>query len=663
MPADRLHSLPARIDALLDHAVDRLLACGGGHGELRVAAPLGLGKSHRILNALYARIAADPSRPMTLMTALSLTPPSPASDLERRFLQPFLDRHFGEDFPALDYAIAQRNGTLPAHVAIEEFYLQSGGLLGKPDAQRRYNSLNYTHVARAVAKRVPHAIVHLVAASPDGSQLSLSCNPDLTLDLLDHIERLGGARPLLLAEVHPDLPFLGGAALVARGFFDIVLEPAVPAPRLFALPRQPVADAEFAIGLYASTLVRDGGTLQIGIGALSDALTHALLLRHTRNADYRALLRALWPEVETSALVRDEGGLDPFVLGLYGASEMLMDGFAHLVDAGIVKRRVVDDIGVMRRANAGATTAEDDALLARDGQFLHGGFFLGSHDFYAWLRGLPPDTARAIGMTRISHINELYGLNQELEALQRRDARFFNTCMMATALGAAVSDALDDGQVVSGVGGQYNFVAMAHALDDARSVLMLRATRTSGGTLRSNIVWNYGHTTIPRHLRDICITEYGIADLRGMCDEDCIAAMLRIADSACAPGLRAQALQAGKLATDTPTPTPGRNTAAALRATLAPFRAAGLLPDYPLGSDFTPVEQHLARALGWLKRNTATRGGMLSTLWAALRASSRDADDEAMRRMALDRPTGWREHLSAGLVRLALARTRDRARS
>ena len=44
---------------------------------------------------------------------------------------------------------------------------------------------------------------------------------------------------------------------------------------------------------------------------------------------------------------------------------------------------------------------------------------------------------------------------------------------MATALGAAVSDALGDGRVVSGVGGQFDFVAMAGELDDARSILML----------------------------------------------------------------------------------------------------------------------------------------------------------------------------------------------
>ncbi|MFP3648668.1 acetyl-CoA hydrolase/transferase C-terminal domain-containing protein, partial [Paraburkholderia sp. SIMBA_054] len=86
-----------------------------------------------------------------------------------------------------------------------------------------------------------------------------------------------------------------------------------------------------------------------------------------------------------------------------------------------------------------------------------------------------------------------------LERLQRRDARFFNSCMIVSALGAAASDALEDGRVVSGVGGQYNFVAMAHALEDARSVLMFRASRAdAGGREESNVRWNYGHATIPR---------------------------------------------------------------------------------------------------------------------------------------------------------------------
>ena len=289
--------------------------------------------------------------------------------------------------------------------------------------------------------------------------------------------------------------------------------------------------------------------------------------------------------------------------------------------------------------------------------FLHGAFYLGSPDFYDWLRTLDDATRRGIGMRRVSAVNELYGGNETLERLQRRDARFFNTCMMATALGAAVSDGLEDGRVVSGVGGQYNFVAMAHALPDARSALLLRATRGVQGRAMSNLRWNYGHTTIPRHLRDVYVTEYGIADLRGKCDEDCVVAMAAIAAAPFQQALLDEAKASGKLGRDSSAPTAWqRNTPADLRETLAPFRRDGTLPDYPLGSDFTAVEQRLVRALGWLKARTATRLGLLRTIGGALATRAPD-DDEALRRMRLHAPSSIEERLNARLLRLALALT------
>ena len=74
---------------------------------------------------------------------------------------------------------------------------------------------------------------------------------------------------------------------------------------------------------------------------------------------------------------------------------------------------------------------------------------------------------------------------------------------------------------------------------------MLRATRQSKGRTQSNIRWNYGHTTIPRHLRDLVATEYGVADLRGKTDRNVIAAMLAITDSRFQDELVRQAKDAG----------------------------------------------------------------------------------------------------------------------
>jgi acyl-CoA hydrolase len=450
--------------------------------------------------------------------------------------------------------------------------------------------------------------------------------------------------------VDPHLPWMGGSCAVPAEFFDLVLDLPGPAPELFALPREPVSDADYAIGLYASTLVKDGGTLQIGIGSLSDALCHALVLRHTRNDEYLEALETLSPGLAVSALVQATGGTAPFEQGLYGASEMVNDGFRALAQAGVLSRRVLDDTSAMARINRGAANADDVARLAREGRYLDGAFYLGSKDLYAWLRGLTPEQAHGIGMTRVSHINELYGSNEPLEREQRRDARFFNTCMMMTALGAAISDALEDGRVVSGVGGQYNFVAMAHALHDARSVLMMRATRGKAG----NVVWNYGHTTIPRHLRDIAITEYGIADLRGRSDEDCVRAMLAITDAAHQAGLAGAARASRKLGEGMERLHTG-NTAAALSRRLAPLRARGVLPDYPMGSDFTAVEQRLVRALAWLKPRAAGRAKL--ALLARAMAGGTPSDTEAMARMGLAAPDGLAERLEARVLALALRKT------
>ncbi len=681
----------------LDTAIDALLA--RLPGPLHVGAPLGIGKPHRLLNALYARVVADPARTLHLYTALSLDPPTGSSDLERRFLGPIVARLYdgggvagagagdadadaaadgtavtvpvGEDgdaeptpdptacpFPCLAYVAAQRRDALPANVVVEEFYMQSGALLGSTQAQRRYASLNYTHVARALADRSVNCIVQKVAASADGARLSLSSNTDLTFDAVDAIVARGLPRPLLVAEVDPQLPWLDGTAAVDADWFDIVVAPPGPYPALFALPRQPVSTADHAIGLYASALVRDGGTLQIGIGALADALSHALALRHVDNARYRRALDALDPTLASHPAVLASGGLGPFEEGLYGCSEMINEGFRRLVEVGVIRRRVVDKEALMRRIADGIASDMDRELLERDGEFLHGAFYLGSPAFYEWLRTLDEGTRRGIGMKRVSEVNQLYGLDETLERLQRREARFFNSAMMATALGAAVSDALDDGRVVSGVGGQYNFVAMAHALPDARSVLMLRAARDAEGSAASNIRWCYGHVTIPRHLRDIYITEYGIADVRGRVDEDCVLAMAAVCATPFQQPLLDEAMAAGKLLAGTRAASAwARNTPDALEARLSALRGDGTLPDYPLGSDFTGVEQQLAKALGWLKRQTAIRGRMLRTVTAALREPRDHAHDVALNRMGLDAPRGIGQRLSARLLRLALART------
>jgi hypothetical protein len=287
------------------------------------------------------------------------------------------------------------------------------------------------------------------------------------------------------------------------------------------------------------------------------------------------------------------------------------------------------------------------------GVLTHAAFFLGSQAFYDALHRMPEPERRLFAMEAVSTVNELFS-DLELERVQHRDARFLNICMKMTLLGAAVSDALEDGRVVSGVGGQYNFVAMAHALTQARSILMLKATHMDHGRLESNLLWSYGHCTIPRHLRDMVVTEYGIADLRGKRDHEVVAALLNLADSRFQEGLLQDAKRAGKLPPDYAIPDAFRqNTPERLKAELSPLQAEGLFPDFPFGHAFTPEELGLGKALKGLQAKSATLRGKLAIARGLFIAPRVEAIPYLVR-MGLDRPQTFKQRLMARLVAAAL---------
>ena len=633
----------------IERAVDDVLARLPTH--IHLGLPLGLGKANRFVNALYQRIKLLPERRLTIYTALSLGRPPLGDGLQRLFLEPFVERVFG-DYIELDYLADLHRNSLPDNIVVEQFFMQPGSLLNSPPAQQDYVSSNYSHAARDINAGGLNLVAQLVARNPqDARRLSLSCNPDITLDLLPMIakRRAEGETILMLGQVHSDLPYMPGDSELDVDDFDLLIDED-ERTTLFSTPNMPVTLQDHFIGLHASTLIRDGGTLQIGIGSMGDALSAALLARQGNNDDYRALLN----EIDITpwhTLIEQQGGVEPFARGLYGCSEMFVHGLMVLADAGIVRRKVYPDVERQAQANAGTL----DESLESDGVSIHGGFILGPRDFYQRLRELPHSKRREFNMTAISYINELYG-QEDLKRLQRRDARFVNSAFTATLLGAAVADQLEDGRVLSGVGGQYNFVAQGHALHDARSVIMLRSWRESGADVSSNIVWEYGHCTIPRHLRDIVVTEYGIADLRGKTDRKVIEALLNITDSRFQTELIAQAQQIGKLPKDfSLDPRFADNSPERLQEIAA--RHPRLFPEYPLGSDFSAQEQDLLRALNWLKSKfKLTQIYQLGK--ATLDAPSPQAFPEHLARMQLAQPDGLRDELYQRLLLAGLQATK-----
>jgi hypothetical protein len=595
--------------------------------RLVVGLPLGLGKANHIVNALYARAGADRSIDLTFFSALTLEKPRPTNLLERRFIAPVIDRLFG-GYPDLAYAEPLRRGELPPNIRVIEFFFLAGRWLHVASAQQNYISANYTHAASYLIAAGLNVVTQLVAKRiVDGvPRYSLSCNTDTTLDGL-RARSEGRAAFKLVGQVNSELPFMPGPGDLPADEFSAVLDgPATEFP-LFAPPSEPISDTKYAIGLHAAGLVRDGGTLQIGIGQIGDALAQGLIVRHRDPAQFQSIMTRLSsvpsPALETAS----------FDKGLYGVSEMLTEAFIGLIDAGILTRAV-------------------------DGVILNGAFFLGPKSFYRALREMTAEQIARIRMMPVSFTNELYGGEDEKRA-SRIDARFVNNTMMATLLGAAVSDGLDNGQVVSGVGGQYNFVAQAFALSGARSILTLEAARQAGAKAQSNIRWSYGHETIPRHLRDIIVTEYGVADVRGKSDADVIAAMLQVADSRFQDELARAAKDAGKLPKGYEIPAACReNGPERIAAALKPAREAGLLPSFPFGSDFTEVEQRLIPALQILQQAQRAPLDLASLLWRGLTCAPDAADKECLARLGLDRPANVSERVYRTLVSAALERSK-----
>ena len=161
-------------------------------------------------------------------------------------------------------------------------------------------------------------------------------------------------------------------------------------------------------------------------------------------------------------------------------------------------------------------------------------------------------------------------------------------------------------------------------MSGARSILTVEAARQAGRKPQSNIRWSYGHETIPRHLRDIIVTEYGVADLRGKSDAEVIAAMLQVADSRFQDELARQAKDAGKLPASFEIPKPHReNYPERIADALRPARQAGLLPFFPFGSDFTEVEQRLIPALQFLQEAQRSPQRLPAMIWQGLTAAAR----------------------------------------
>ena len=690
--------------------------------EISFAMTLALGKPILFINELYRRAKEDSTIKLNIVTALSLERPRFKSEIEKRFMEPLVDRIF-KGTPEFDYMHDFRTGKLPKNVEIYEFFNKAGGYMETPEAQRNHLNSNYTHVIRDAMDFGCNVFGQLISCREINGETmySMGCNTDICIEAIRelHKMRANGSKVAIIGEVNTRLPFMYGDAVFTGDHYDMLLHGAEFNYPLFGPPKDSVSLRDHAIGLHVSALVKDGGTLQVGIGALGDAIAAGLNMRQNENEEYNRVLKATGISDKYPDLIEKIGGTGKFEQGLYGSSEMFVDAFFQLYKSGVLKRKVYDSIPIMKLINAGKLAANKipadiinllmevegihsvlkekhfkmlskygilkEGLEFKDGyiidgnirvsadfnrpenvaamktllgsklklgQVILGAFFIGPRAFYNALNSMSEEERMQFGMSGVEKVNQLYG-NEELRSLQRKDGRFVNAGMMANVFGAITSDTLECGRVVSGIGGQYNFVSMAHALPDGRLVMMIRSTRNSCKKVKSNIVYTYGHTSIPKHLRDIIVTEYGIADVRGKPDSKIIEEILKITDSRFQDDLIKEAKLHGKLAPDFElAPEYRQNFPKKLDALLKPFQTDGHFPSFPFGTDFTTEEIAIGGSLKALaaKKKPAIIKGLVAELFRPIPPLAKPY----LERMHLDKPKTGKEKIMRKVVLSAI---------
>ena len=698
--------------------------------DITISITLALGKPPLFVNELYRRAKEDPEIKLKIITGLVLEKPKGHSELEKRFVESLSDRVFA-GVPEFDIMLDFRTGKLSKNVEILEFFCKAGGYLNSPEAQQNHLATNYTHASRDAMALGCNVFAQLIGYQEiNGKTMySMGCNTDVCISAVQVLkeQRSQGRKVAIIAEANKNMPFMYGDAVIEADSYDIILQGPQYDYELFCPPKDSVALSDHMIGINVSTLIKDGGTIQVGIGALGDAIVSGLIMRNEHNDLYQEILGKAGILQRYGKLITQWGDTGVFKHGLYGSSEMFVDAFMQMYKRKILKRKVFDSVPLMKLINTGklapdnipsdiierlidmkavhSNLNEEDFTLLTEygifkkglifeagyilegeskystdlnneenrteirkllgkellkGQVILGAFFVGPKAFYQALNDMSEEERQLFGMSGVEKVNQLYG-GEELRSLQRKDARFVNTGMVASVLGSIASDQLEDGRVVSGIGGQYNFVAMAHALPDARAIMMIKSTKGSGKHLKSNIVFSYGHCSVPKHLRDIIVTEYGIADVRSLPEKEVIAKIINIADSRFQQQLLVQAKKAGKLPLDYEIPEEYKsNTPQKIAALLKPYQKYGVFQSFPFGTDLTADDIVLGGALKALKG--LSNGNRLKMVKGLLMESFKPIPKSAHRhleRMNLLSPSSMKEKFMRKSIIFALRYTNE----
>ena len=249
---------------------------------------------------------------------------------------------------------------------------------------------------------------------------------------------------IVIAEINPHMPRIHGDGFIHINDIDFAIE---VEREIYSPQRHALTQTELLIGKHASELIEDGATLQLGIGAIPDAVCSHL-----------------------------KGHKD---LGIH--TEMWSDGAFDLIKAGAVTNK-------HKKFHQGKTTSC---------------FMIGSKEMYQYVN----DNMSVLNL-------EASYTNYPINIIRNPKVTAVNSATEIDLTGQVCADSIGH-KIISGVGGQMDFMRAAGLSEGGKPILALSSTTKSGASrIQVRLKDGAGVVTTRAHVHHI-VTEYGAVNLYG----------------------------------------------------------------------------------------------------------------------------------------------------
>jgi acyl-CoA hydrolase len=249
---------------------------------------------------------------------------------------------------------------------------------------------------------------------------------------------------IVIAQINRHMPRVHGDGLIHIDKIDYAIEHDTP---LYSPKPKDLSETEKMIGKHIAGLIDDGSTLQLGIGAIPNAVCNELT--HHRH------------------------------LGLH--TEMWSDGAFQLL-----KRGVIDNS--KKRFHRGKVTSA---------------FLIGSKEMYDFI-----DDNMTVLNLEASYIN--YPIN----IMRNPKVTAINSAVEIDLTGQVCADSVGP-RIISGVGGQMDFMRAAALSEGGKPILALTSVSKHGHSrIRPVLNLGAGVVTTRAHIHYV-VTEYGVVNLYG----------------------------------------------------------------------------------------------------------------------------------------------------